>query len=79
VPAAATEGDLPQVWRDLMGVARLANLRGHQTVAIDRDAIRLVARTAARMSIYRPAAGGVLAWSLCRSAVARCGSSDCAR
>jgi hypothetical protein len=32
--------------------------------AVDRDAIRLVARTAARLSIDKPAAGGVLAWTL---------------
>jgi hypothetical protein len=49
-----------QVRRELMGGAWMANLRSHQTVAIDRDRIGLVARTAARLSIYRPAAGGVL-------------------
>jgi hypothetical protein len=72
-PAAAAGWDVvalygvsahaPQVRRDLMGGAWLANLSGHQTVAVDRDAIRLVARTAARLSIYKPAAGGVLAWT----------------
>jgi hypothetical protein len=56
--------EAPQVRRELMGGAWLANLRGHQTVAIDRDRIKLVARTAAHLSIYRPAAGGVLPWEL---------------
>jgi hypothetical protein len=42
----------------MMGGAWLANLNGHQTVAIDRDAIRIVARTAARLSIYRPKGRG---------------------
>jgi hypothetical protein len=56
--------DAPQLRRDLMGGAWMANMRAHQTVAIDRDAIRVVARTAARLSIYRPQAGGVLAWEL---------------
>jgi hypothetical protein len=54
----------PQVRRDLMGGAWLANLHSNQTVAVDRDAIRLVVRTAARLNIYRPEAGGVLAWEL---------------
>jgi hypothetical protein len=58
--------DAPQVRRDLMGGAWLANLSGHQTVAVDRDAIRLVARTAARLSVYRPEAGGMLGWLLRR-------------
>jgi hypothetical protein len=52
----------------MMGGAWLANLSGHQTVAVDRDAVRLVARTAARLSVYRPEAGGVLAWELCGGA-----------
>jgi hypothetical protein len=56
--------EAPQVRRELMGAAWLANLRGHQTVAIDREAIRLVGRTAARLSIYRPEAGGALPWEL---------------
>jgi hypothetical protein len=51
-----------------MGGAWLANLSGHQTVAIDRGAIKLVARTAARLSVYRPGPGGVLAWELCGGA-----------
>jgi hypothetical protein len=61
--------DAPQVRRDLMGVAWLANLNGHQTVAVDREAIRLVTRTAARLSVYRPGAGGVLAWKLCAETI----------
>jgi hypothetical protein len=56
--------DAPQARREMMGGVWLANLRGRQTIAIDRDAVRLVARTAAHLSVYRPAAGGVLAWSL---------------
>jgi predicted RNA polymerase sigma factor len=62
---AATEAS--QVRRELMGEAWMANLRGHQTVAIDRDRIGLVARTAARLSIYRPAVGGVLPWEISSS------------
>ena len=57
--------DAAQVRRDLMGGAWLANLHGHQTTAIDRTAIRITTRTAARMSVYKPAAGGVLSWELC--------------
>jgi hypothetical protein len=54
-----------------MGGAWLANLRIHQQVAIDRDAIRLVTRTAARLSVYRSRAGGVLACELCRPEIIR--------
>jgi hypothetical protein len=32
-----------------------------KALAVDRDAIRLVARTAARLSVYCPGPGGVLA------------------
>jgi hypothetical protein len=42
-----------QVRREMMGGAWLANLSGHQTVVVDRDAIRLVARMAARLSAYK--------------------------
>jgi hypothetical protein len=56
--------DAPAVRREMMGGAWLANLSGHQTVAVDRDAIRLVARTAARLSVYKPKTGSVLAWEV---------------
>jgi hypothetical protein len=47
-----------------MGGAFLASLRAHRVIAVDALAIRVVARAAARLSIYRPAAGAVLAWEL---------------
>jgi hypothetical protein len=45
--------------------AFLAGLRAHQVIGVDPHRIRVVTRTSARMSIYRPEDGGVLAWSLC--------------
>jgi hypothetical protein len=47
-----------------MGGAWLACLRNHQVIQVDREAIRLVTRTSARQSIYRPEDGGVLAWEI---------------
>jgi hypothetical protein len=34
-------------------------------IEVDAIAIRIVFRTASRLSIYKPAAGGVLAWEVC--------------
>jgi hypothetical protein len=48
-----------------MGAAWLALMRAHRVVSIDAVAIRVVAKTAARLSIYRPEAGAVLAWEMC--------------
>jgi hypothetical protein len=50
-----------------MGGAFLACLHNHRVVQVDPDAIRLVTRTSARLSIYRPEAGAVLAWELCKA------------
>jgi hypothetical protein len=47
-----------------MGGAWLASLHNHRVVQVDPEAIRLVTRTSARLSIYRPEDGGVLAWEL---------------
>jgi hypothetical protein len=49
------------------GGAFLACLHNHRAVQVDPDAIRLVTRTSARLSVYRPEPGGVLAWELCAS------------
>lgn len=66
--------EAPQVRRDIMGGAWLACRPGYQTLAIDHEAIRIVGRTAARLSIYPPAPGGVLAWEL--TVPAGCGQSE---
>jgi hypothetical protein len=47
-----------------MGAAWVACMRAHCVVSVDPVAIRFVARTAARLSIYRPEAGAALAWTL---------------
>jgi hypothetical protein len=47
-----------------MGSAWLACMRAHCVVSVDAVAVRVVARTAARLSIYRPEDGAVLAWTL---------------
>lgn len=61
-----------QVRREMMGGAWLATLHGdRQTTSVDPTAIKITTRTAARLSIYRPAPGGVLAWSLCGTAANR--------
>jgi hypothetical protein len=49
------------------GGAFLASLRAHQVIGLDAQRIRVVTRTSARMSIYRPEDGGVLAWALCKA------------
>jgi hypothetical protein len=54
----------PRARLSRMGGAWLASLRNHQVIQVDREAIRLVTRTSARMSIYRPEDGGVLAWTI---------------
>jgi hypothetical protein len=56
--------DAPYARVGRMGAAWLACTGAHCVVSVDPVAIRVVARTAARHSIYRPAAGGVLAWNL---------------
>jgi hypothetical protein len=50
-----------------MGGAWLACLRGHCVVQVDPEAIRVVTRTSARLSVYRPEDGSVLAWELSRT------------
>jgi hypothetical protein len=54
----------PRARLSRMGGAFLACLRDHRVVAIDAGAVRVVTRTASRLSVYRPADGAVLAWSL---------------
>jgi hypothetical protein len=54
----------PRARLSRMGGAWLACLRNHQVIQVDREAIRLVTRTSARLSIRPPELGGVLAWSL---------------
>jgi hypothetical protein len=51
-----------------MGAAFLVALRGHQVVEIDHQAITMVARTAARLRVFRsePDLEVVLAWEICR-------------
>jgi hypothetical protein len=46
------------------GGAFLASLSAHQVIGVDTHRIHVVTRTAARMSIYKPEEGAVLAWSL---------------
>jgi hypothetical protein len=50
-----------------MGAAFLASLRSHRVIRVDTHLIRVVTRTAARLSIYRPENGAVLAWELCKT------------
>jgi hypothetical protein len=54
----------PRARLSRMGGAFLACLRTHQVICIDPEAIRLVTRTSARLAVYRPEAGGVLAWEI---------------
>jgi hypothetical protein len=49
------------------GGAFLASLRAYQVIEVDAERIRVVTRTSARLSIYRPEDGGVLAWELSRA------------
>jgi hypothetical protein len=59
-----------------MGGAFLASLRAHQVIEVDTHLIRVVTRTSARMSVYHPEAGGMLAWELCKAIVAPKSSSQ---
>jgi hypothetical protein len=56
--------DAPRARLSRLGGAFLVGLRAHQVIEVDTQRIRVVTRTSARMSVYRPEAGGVLAWSL---------------
>jgi hypothetical protein len=49
-----------------MGAAFLVGLRGHQAVEVDHRAITMVARTSARLKVYRGELdpGVVLAWEI---------------
>jgi hypothetical protein len=58
--------DAPRARLSRMGGAWLACLRNHQVIRVDPDAIRLVTRTSARLSVYRPEGGGLLVWEICR-------------
>jgi hypothetical protein len=54
----------PMARRSRMGGAFLASLRSHQVIAVDTQRIRVVTRAAARLSMYRPEEGAMLAWEL---------------
>jgi hypothetical protein len=54
----------PRARLSRMGGAFLACLRSHQVIGVDAQRIRLVTPTSARLSIYRPEDGGVLAWEV---------------
>ena len=58
------DSDAPYTRVGRMGAAFLACLREHRVIAVDAVAVRVVASTAARLSIYRPEGGAVLAWKL---------------
>jgi hypothetical protein len=51
-----------------MGAAFLVGLRGHQVISVDHRAIEMVARTSARLRVYRdePDSGAALAWTLAK-------------
>jgi hypothetical protein len=51
-----------------IGAAFLVGLRGHQVISVDHRAIEMVARTLARLRVYRddPDSGAVLAWTLAK-------------
>jgi hypothetical protein len=51
-----------------MGAAFLVALRGHQVISVDHRAIEMVARTSARLRVYRgdPDSGAALAWTLAK-------------
>jgi hypothetical protein len=59
--------DAPRARLSRTGGAFLASLRAHQVIGVDTQRIRVVTRTSARMSVYRPEDGGVLAWELCKA------------
>jgi hypothetical protein len=46
------------------GGAFLASLPGRQVLGVDTRRIALVTRTSARLGVYCPEAGGVLAWEI---------------
>jgi ATP-dependent DNA ligase len=57
-------------WTDRYpAIARAAAKLPATSFTIHAVAVRVVDRTAARLSIYRPEAGAVFAWSLCRGAI----------
>jgi hypothetical protein len=60
----SVDADAPRARLSRLGGAFLACSHNHRVTAVDHEAIRLVTRTSARLSIYRPEAGGVLAWQL---------------
>lgn len=60
--------DAPRARLSRMGGAFLASLRAHQVIDVDSERIRVVTRTSARLSVYRPEDGAVLAWELCKNA-----------
>jgi hypothetical protein len=64
------DADAPYARVGRLGAAFLACMRAHRVVAVDTMAIRVVTRTAARLSAYRPGPGGVLVWSLYPSGAA---------
>jgi hypothetical protein len=57
--------DAPRNRLSLMGGAFLASSPGRQVLGVDARRIALITRTGAKLSVYRPAGGGVLAWELC--------------
>jgi hypothetical protein len=59
--------DAPRARLSRMGGAFLSLLRAHQVIEVDAERVRVVTRTAARLSVYRPEDGGVLAWELSRA------------
>jgi hypothetical protein len=59
---AALDANAPYTRVGRMCGAFLANASDHRVIAVDAVAIRVVVRTAARLSVYRPDSGAVLAW-----------------
>jgi hypothetical protein len=57
----------PRARLSRMGGAFLASLPGRQMLGVDTRRIALVTRTSARLSVYCPEAGGVLAWDVSSS------------
>jgi hypothetical protein len=66
----------PRARLSATGVGFLATLRAHQIVEIDHRAITMVARTSARLRVYRGEVDPdvVLAWEICRSPTASIGT-----
>jgi len=65
------DANAPRARVGRLGGGWLACSRSHQVVGVDATGIRLVTRTSARLSIYRPEDGGVLAWELTEPAGCR--------